>query len=166
MEYSSKKSVELFQNLNVFSKRELDARIEIDLQQYILTLQIEGRTLGDIARNHIIPTAIQYQNTLIDNVKGLKEIYCSSFEKYAKEQMLLIERISGHIEQINTGVSDMIAERKKSNQIKDNSDKANAYHTQVKPYFDSIRYHCDKLELLVDNSKWPLAKYRELLFSR
>ena len=166
LEYSSKKSVELFKNLNVFSKRELDARIEIDLQQYILTLQIEGRTLGDIARNHIIPTAIQYQNTLIDNVKGLKEIYGSSFENYAKEQMLLIERISGHIEQINTGVSDMIVERKKANQIKDNSDKANAYHTQVKPYFDSIRYHCDKLELLVDNSKWPLAKYRELLFSR
>jgi len=165
-EYSSKKSVELFKNLNVFSKRELDARVEIDLQQYILTLQIEGRTLGDIARNHIIPTAIQYQNTLIENVKGLKEIYDSSFEIYAKEQMLLIERISGHIEQINTGVSKMIAERKKANLIEDNFDKANAYHTQVKPYFDTIRYHCDKLELLVDNSKWPLAKYRELLFSR
>lgn len=165
-EYSSKKSVELFKNLNVFSKRELDARVEIDLQQYILTLQIEGRTLGDIARNHIIPTAIQYQNTLIENVKGLKEIYNSSFEKYAKEQMLLIERISGHIEQINTGVNDMIAERKKANLIEDNFDKSNAYHTRVKPYFDTIRYHCDKLELLVDNSKWPLAKYRELLFSR
>mgnify|MGYP003684180527 FL=1 len=165
-EYSSKKSVELFKNLNVFSKRELDARVEIDLQQYILTLQIEGRTLGDIARNHIIPTAIQYQNTLIENVKGLKEIYNSSFEKYAKEQMLLIERISGHIEQINTGVNDMIAERKKANLIEDNFDKSNAYHTRVKPYFDIIRYHCDKLELLVDNSKWPLAKYRELLFSR
>ena len=142
------------------------ARVQVDLEQYTHTLQIEGRTLGDIARNHIIPTAIQYQNTLIDNVKGLKEIYGSTFKTHAKEQMVLIERISGHIAQINTGVNDMIEARKKANTIENSAAKANAYHTQVKTYFDSIRYHCDKLELLVDNSIWPLAKYRELLFSR
>ena len=102
---------------------------------------------------------------MIDNVKGLKEIYGTNFETHAKEQMVLIERISGHIAQINTGVKDMIIERKKANAMDDNASKANAYHGQVKPFFDSIRYHCDKLELLVDNSIWPLAKYRELLFS-
>lgn len=163
--YVDPKSISLFENLKVFSKRELEARVQVDLQQYTHKLQIEGRTLGDIARNHIIPTAIQYQNTLIDNVKGLKEIYGTNFETHAKEQMVLIERISGHIAQINTGVKDMIIERKKANAMDDNASKANAYHGQVKPFFDSIRYHCDKLELLVDNSIWPLAKYRELLFS-
>ena len=164
--YVALKSISMFYNLDVFSKRELEARVQVDLEQYIHTLQIEGRTLGDIARNHIIPTAIQYQNTLIDNVKGLKEIYGSTFKTHAKEQMVLIERISGHIAQINTGVNDMIEARKKANTIEDSAAKANAYHAQVKTYFDSIRYHCDKLELLVDNSIWPLAKYRELLFSR
>ena len=164
--YVATKSISMFHNLDIFSKRELKARVQVDLEQYTHTLQIEGRTLGDIARNHIIPTAIQYQNTLIDNVKGLKEIYGPTFKTHAKEQMVLIERISGHIAQINTGVNDMIEARKKANTIENSAAKANAYHTQVKTYFDSIRYHCDKLELLVDNSIWPLAKYRELLFSR
>ena len=164
--YVAPKSITLFKTLKVFTERELESRVQVDLQQYTHTLQIEGRTLGDIARNHIIPTAIQYQNTLIDNVKGLKEIYGKGFEVHAKEQMLLIERISGHISQINSGVNAMIAERKKANLLDDDYLKATAYHVQVKPYFDTIRYHCDKLELLVDNSIWPLAKYRELLFSR
>jgi len=164
--YVSTKSITLFKTLKVFTERELESRVQVDLQQYTHTLQIEGRTLGDIARNHIIPTAIQYQNTLIDNVKGLKEIYGKGFEVHAKEQMLLIERISGHISQINSGVNAMISERKNANLLEDDYLKATTYHVQVKPYFDTIRYHCDKLELLVDNSIWPLAKYRELLFSR
>ncbi|MDG2492612.1 MAG: glutamine synthetase III [Flavobacteriaceae bacterium] len=164
--YLAPKSITLFKGLKVFSERELESRVEVDLQQYTYTLQIEGRVLGDIARNHIIPTAIKYQNTLIDNVKGLKEIYGKDFESHAKEQMLILERISGHIAQINLGVGDMISERKKANLLDDSYEKASAYHKLVKPYFESIRYHCDKLELLVDNSIWPLAKYRELLFSR
>tara|TARA_B100000767_G_scaffold266730_1_gene284525 strand:+ start:1577 stop:3763 length:2187 start_codon:yes stop_codon:yes gene_type:complete len=163
--YVATKSLTLFNTLNVFTERELESRVQVDLQQYTHTLQIEGRTLGDIARNHIIPTAIQYQNTLIDNVKGLKEIYGKGFKLLAKEQMYLIERISGHISQINTGVTSMISERKKANLIEDDYLRAMAYHAEVKPYFENIRYHCDKLELLVDNSIWPLAKYRELLFS-
>ena len=164
--YVAPKSITLFKTLKVFTERELESRVQVDLQQYTHTLQIEGRTLGDIARNHIIPTAIQYQNTLIDNVKGLKEIYGKGFEVHAKEQMLLIERISGHISQINSGVNAMISERKNANLLEDDYLKATTYYVQVKPYFDTIRYHCDKLELLVDNSIWPLAKYRELLFSR
>jgi glutamine synthetase len=164
--YLAPKSITLFKGLKVFSERELESRVEVDLQQYTYTLQIEGRVLGDIARNHIIPTAIKYQNTLIDNVKGLKEIYGKDFESHAQEQMLILERISGHIAQINLGVGDMISERKKANLLDDSYEKASAYHKLVKPYFEIIRYHCDKLELLVDNSIWPLAKYRELLFSR
>ena len=163
--YVSKKSISLFESQKVLGKRELEARLNVDLAQYTLTLQIEGRTLGDIARNHIIPTAIKYLNTLIENVKGLKEIYGKDYAKHAKEQMLIIERISAHIAEINSGVNKMIAARKQANVIKDDHVKALAYCNEVKPFFDRIRYHCDKLELLVDNSLWPLAKYRELLFS-
>ena len=163
--YVSKKSISLFESQKVLGKRELEARLNVDLAQYTLTLQIEGRTLGDIARNHIIPTAIKYLNTLIENVKGLKEIYGKDYAKHAKEQMLIIERISAHIAEINSGVNKMIAARKQANVIKDDHLKALAYCNEVKPFFDRIRYHCDKLELLVDNSLWPLAKYRELLFS-
>lgn len=163
--YITKESIVLFSDQNVLGKRELEARFNVDLEQYTLALQIEGRTLGDLARNHIIPTAINYLNTLIENVKGLKEIYGEEFKEKAKEQMLLIERISSHIAEINSGVNDMIDKRKKANLITSDLEKALAYCDQVKPCFETIRYHCDKLELLVDNSLWPLAKYRELLFS-
>ena len=162
--YISKKNVAVFEKLNVLSERELNARFNVDLEQYTLALQIEGRTLGDLSRNHIIPTGIKYLNILIENVKGLKEIYGKDYVQHAKEQMLLIERISSHIAEINSGVNQMIEERKKANTIKDDYKKSLAYCNAVKPYFETIRYHCDKLELLVDNSLWPLAKYRELLF--
>ena len=162
--YVSKKNIDLFEQLSVLSERELNARLNVDLEQYTLALQIEGRTLGDLSRNHIIPTGIKYLNTLIENVKGLKEIYAEDYKSHAKEQMLLIERISSHIAEINSGVNKMIEERKKANAIEDDYKKSLAYCNAVKPYFETIRYHCDKLELLVDNSLWPLAKYRELLF--
>ena len=163
--YVAKKNVQLFEGLSVLSERELNARLNVDLEHYTLALQIEGRTLGDLSRNHIIPTAIKYLNTLIENVKGLKEIYGDKYTEHAKEQMLLIERISRHIAEINSGVNTMIEERKKANAIEDYFEKSLAYCNKVKPFFETIRYHCDKLELLVDNSLWPLAKYRELLFS-
>lgn len=163
--YVANKNVQLFEGLSVLSERELNARLNVDLEHYTLALQIEGRTLGDLSRNHIIPTAIKYLNTLIENVKGLKEIYGDKYTEHAKEQMLLIERISKHIAEINSGVNTMIEERKKANVIEDDFEKSLAYCNKVKPFFETIRYHCDKLELLVDNSLWPLAKYRELLFS-
>lgn len=163
--YVAKKNVALFESLSVLSERELNARLNVDLEHYTLALQIEGRTLGDLSRNHIIPTAIKYLNTLIENVKGLKEIYGDKYTEHAKEQMLMIERISRHIAEINSGVNTMIEERKKANTIEDDFEKSLAYCNKVKPFFENIRYHCDKLELLVDNSLWPLAKYRELLFS-
>ena len=136
----------------------------MDLEEYVKKIQIESRTLGDIARNHVIPTAIAYQNTLIKNVKGLKEIYGASFKEKAKEQMTLIEEISSHISKINSEVSAMTQARKKWNQTVDIKKRAAAYCEKVLPYFKSIRYHCDKLELMIDDTLWPMAKYRELLF--
>ncbi|MFD1614929.1 glutamine synthetase III family protein [Gelatiniphilus marinus] len=162
----SKESVALFEEMKVMSKVETQARYEIEIETYIMKIQIEGRVLGDIARNHIVPTAVKYQNTLIENVKGLKEIFGSEFKEVSKEQINLIKQISNHIETINAKVTKMINERKKANAIAHVEDKAHAYCFNVKPLFEEIRYHCDKLELLVDDELWPLTKYRELLFTR
>ena len=112
-----------------------------------------------------MPTAVRYQNILVENVRGLKEIYGASFKKVAQEQLNLIESISSHIDSINSNVTAMIEERKKANKEIDIDKKANHYCVKVKPFFDDIRYHCDKLELLVDDELWPLTKYRELLFT-
>ena len=122
--------------------------------------------LGDIARNHIIPTAIRYQNILIENVQGLKEIYEEEYRKPAREQLKLIEQIATHIEKINENIDVMIESRKLANKVTDVAKKAAMYCDEVQPYFEVIRYHCDKLEMLVDNELWPLPKYRELLFIR
>jgi glutamine synthetase len=162
----SKKAIKLYEDLDIMTKVEIEARHEIQVEEYAMHIQIEGRVLGDIARNHVIPTAIRYQNLLIENVQGLKDIYGSTFKKFAGEQMRLIESISEHIAQINKGITDMINERKKANKIENAEKRAFAYCDKVKPYFDEIRYHCDKLELLVDDEIWPLTKYRELLFTR
>ncbi|WMI65682.1 glutamine synthetase III [Aestuariibaculum sp. YM273] len=162
----SDKTIKLFEEMNVMSSIETKARYEIEMEAYIMHIQIEGRVLGDIARNHIVPTAVKYQNVLIENVKGLKEIFDKKFTTVSKEQINLIEEISSHIEGINSNVTKMINERKKANTLEDVEKKALAYCNDVKPLFDDIRYHCDKLELLVDDEIWPLTKYRELLFTR
>ena len=162
----SKKTIDLYESLGIMSKVEIEARYEIRVEEYTMRIQIEGRVLGDIARNHVIPTAIKYQNILIENVRGLKDIYGKDFRKFSKEQMQLIEQISEHIANINIGITDMINERKKANKIDSIEERAFSYCNKVKPYFDKIRYHCDKLELLVDDELWPLTKYRELLFTK
>jgi len=162
----SKKAIQLFGDLEILTKTEIIARHDIQLEEYVMHIQIEGRVLGDIARNHVIPTAIRYQNILIENVKGLKDIFGSDFKKLAKEQLALIESISEHIGKISRGIDEMTNARKKANEIDSNEKRAAAYCDKVKPYFETIRYHCDKLELLVDDEIWPLTKYRELLFTR
>ena len=162
----SKESIALFEEMNVMSKIETEARYEIEIDAYIMHIQIESRVLGDIARNHIVPTAVKYQNILIENVRGLKEIFDKKFNSLSKEQINLIEEISNHIEGINANVTKMIEERRKANGLNDMEKKAHAYCNNVKTLFDDIRYHCDKLELLVDDEIWPLTKYRELLFTR
>jgi len=162
----SKKSIALFEEMNVMSKVETEARYEIEVEEYTKRIQIESRVLGDIAGNHVVPTAVRYQNLLIENVKGLKEIFGKDYEKHAGEQIKLIKGISEHIEIIHLKVDEMISARKKANVITDLEKMAAAYCTKVKPFFDEIRYHCDKLELMVDDELWPLTKYRELLFTR
>ncbi len=162
----SEKALSLFKEMNVMNHIEVEARYEIELEEYTKKIQIEGRVLGDIARNHVIPTAIQYQNTLINNVKGLKDIFGDEFKKIGKEQIVLIREISEHIEGINTKVEAMTEARKTANVIEDAQKMAESYCDLVKPYFEQIREHCDKLELLVDNESWTLVKYRELLFTK
>ena len=136
------------------------------MEEYILHVQIESRVLGDIARNHVVPTAVRYQNILIENVKGLKVIYGDGFKDFAKEQLNIIEQMSKHIEAINSLVTKMIDERKSVNSQSNVEKKAQGYCNEVKPLFDDIRYHCDKLELMIDDELWPLTKYRELLFTK
>ncbi|MBS4039789.1 MAG: glutamine synthetase III [Flavobacteriales bacterium] len=160
----SENSVALFESLGIMNHVEIEARYEIELEEYAKKIQIEGRVLGDIARNHVIPTAIKYQNTLIENVKGLKDIFGADYSKLASEQINLIKEISHHIEAINSKIDAMTEERKKANALGSAEQMAHAYCNQVKPYFEEIRYHADKLELLIDDEMWTLTKYRELLF--
>lgn len=162
----SKKTIALFEEMNVMSEVEAEARYEIEIEEYAKRIQIESRVLGDIAGNHVVPTAIRYQNLLIENVSGLKEIFGKNFEKHASEQIRLIEKISEHIAAIHSKVDKMIDERKNANKIEKEEEKADYYCEKVKPFFDEIRYHCDKLELMVDDELWPLTKYRELLFTK
>lgn len=162
----SNKTVDLFESLGVMNKVESEARYGIEMEEYILHVQIESRVLGDIARNHVVPTAVRYQNILIENVTGLKTIYGDKFKKLAKEQLSLIEEISNHIEAINSLVTEMTEARKSCNKYVDLYKKATGYCNKVKPIFEKIRYHCDKLELMIDDELWPLTKYRELLFTK
>jgi glutamine synthetase len=158
----SEKVERLFVESGVYSKRESEARHEVLLDSFYKKLQIEARVIGELVTNVIIPTAITYQSKLIENVVGLKEIGLGK-ESYTA-QLDFIERISKHISFIKTNVDEMVAERKKANAIEDVREKSIAYDEKVKSYFDPIRYHVDKLELLVEDSQWPLPKFRELLF--
>lgn len=160
--YVSKKTEELFERLGIFSKREGEARHEILLENYYKKIQIEARVIGEIVNSLIAPAVFDYQNDLIANVKGLKELGFKP-EAYSS-QANLIERISNHINTILVDAEAMRQERKKANVLEDVREKAIAYDERVKPYFDKIRYHLNKLEQIVDDRKWPLPKLRELLF--
>lgn len=161
--YTSKQSIKTFEG--VLSEVELHARNEVKWEIYTKKIQIESRLLGDLALNHIIPVAISYQSILLTNVSKLKDI-SDDFRNLGAEQLRLIEKISTHVNAINAKVHEMIDARKVANNIESEREKAISYHDNVVPYFDEIRYHIDKLELIVDNEMWPLAKYRELLFIR
>ena len=160
--FLSKKSLELFERHGVMSHKEVEARNEIKLESYIKKVQIEARVIGDLATNHIIPTAIAYQNKLITNANGLKGLGVDN-----KAVVTTIKEISEHIDIIKGGVRQMVDERKRINKLSDTHKKAYAYCDDIKEkYFDKIRDSVDKLELLVDDEDWPLVKYRELLFLR
>ena len=163
--YTTNKAKKLFEDNQIYNHLELEARHEIMLEDYIKKVQIEARVMGDLATTLIIPAALKYQNTLIENIRGLKEAGLKP-DMFATQKAIL-EKISLHINTISSHVAEMIEARKKSNDIEDSRKKAIAYCDNVKgKYFDIIRYHTDKLELLIEDDIWPLPKYRELLFLR
>ncbi len=164
--YISKDAIDLFEGLDVMSAEEINARYEIKNEIFTKNIQIEARVLGDLAINHIVPTAIRYQSLLIENVKGLKELFPQLPQSVASTQLENILLISQHINAIQKGVKEMIEARKKANVLTCQIEKAEAYSKTVKPYLESIREPIDKLELMVDNDMWTLPKYRELLFFR
>ncbi len=155
-------TLKMFSEMGIYSERELHARHEIVLEEYVKRVQIEARVLGYLTTNHILPVAVTYQNSLIQNVKGLKELGLE--EKTYAAQLNLLKVISGHIQEINDNVEAMIEERKKANKMENMRERAEAYCTKIKVRFDKIRYHVDKLELFVDDKLWPMPKYREMLF--
>ncbi len=162
----TKSYVELFEGLEILSHREIEARHDVELENYTLKLQIEARILGDLCNAYIIPPVVEYQNKLIQNVKGLQEAFGKDAVGLAQAQVSIIKEISSHLNPIYTLVNEMIEARKKANKLTDSEKKAFAYCDDVKPYFDKIRYHVDKLELITDDKLWPLPKMRELLFTR
>ncbi|MBS2098934.1 glutamine synthetase III family protein [Carboxylicivirga linearis] len=165
--YLDANSKKILCETGIMTERELEARVEVEMEKFMMKIQIESRTLGDLAINHIVPTAVAYQTQLIQNVQGIRDIFSEKeFNEIAAARKELIKTISGHISAIKAKVKDMTEARKKCNVIESGEEKAFAYDKEVRPYLDDIRYHIDKLELTVDNEMWPLPKYRELLFSR
>lgn len=161
----TEKAKHLFESNNVYTHSELEARHEIELENYIKKVQIEARVMGDLAINHILPAAVKYQNELLANVNGLKAAGLP--ESAYASQLTILKQISEHIQQVYSKVDGMVEARKVANKLEDTRAKAIAYCDDVKgKYFDDIRYHVDKLELLVDDPNWTLPKYREMLFLR
>ncbi|MCY7410953.1 MAG: glutamine synthetase III [Chitinophagales bacterium] len=159
-----KENVDIFVRNNVFTSEEVHARHEIELEKYMKKIQIEGRMIGELAMSQIVPAAIQYQNELIKNISGIKEAGLNASLSAAQKK--IVAEISEHINVISDKVEAMTEERKSANNIEDAREKAIAYCDKVKPIFEEIRYHADKLELIVDDKMWPLPKYREILFMR
>lgn len=165
--YLEENSIKLFEETNVLTSREVEARYEVMNETFIKKLQIEARVLGDLTLNHIIPTAIKFQNTLIDNVKGIKELFEEDeYKTMSERQLITIRKISGYIESLRKETKELIEARKVANQIEEIEEKAMLYSETVLPLMSSIRIVADKLEMLVDDELWPLPKYRELLFWR
>lgn len=164
--YLEKKVVEVFERQEVLSQRELEARTEVKLDAYTMRIQIESRVLGDLVMNHIVPIAVEYQTSLANNVASLKQIFDGKeFDEVAGARLELVKEISGYVSYIKAKVREMTEARKVANQVENKLEKARAYSRNVFPFLDDIRYHVDKLELIVDNEMWPLPKYRELLFT-
>ena len=163
----TKKTIEVFGKNNVLSERELKARHEIYLENYIKKLQIESRVLGDLTTNHVIPGAMKYLNTLCDCVRKLKDaLDLNTYSRVSANQVETITEIAEHVRQVKTLASEMLEARKAANKIHETEEKAFAYCEKIYPFFDKIKYHTNKLELLIDDEIWALPKYREMLFVR
>ena len=165
--YLDKESIEMFESLGVMTKKELEARNEVKWETYTKKIQIEARVLGDLSMNHIIPVATRYQSELLTNLNHMAVVFpIETADKLSARNKKIIEEISERTSAIEKGVEELVNARKQANKIDDEHVKAIAYHDKVEPKMDEIRYQIDKLELIVDDSLWPLPKYRELLFIR
>ena len=165
--YLKPETVAMFETAGIMNKKELEARNEVKWETYTKKIQIEARVLGDLAMNHIVPVATQYQTDLINNVYKMKDLYPEEkWRKLSGKNMELIEEIADHTTYIKEHVDAMTEARKVANRIECEREKAIAYHDRIAPMLEDIRYHIDKLELIVDNQMWTLPKYRELLFIR
>ena len=165
--YLDEKSVEMFERTGVLNRVELEARNEVKWEMYTKKVQIEARVLGDLAINHVIPVATRYQSILVDNLVKIKSLFDDAkAHKIINQDLQTIETISEHMSVIKEDIERLVNARKRANSIDNERDKAIAYHDEVIPLMEVIRYHIDKLELMVDNEMWPLPKYRELLFIR
>jgi glutamine synthetase len=165
--YLSQTGHDILVGNGVFSEIELQSRVEVEYEKFTKKVQIEARVLGDLAINHIVPTGIKYMTSLLENVQRLKEVFNDiEYERLAGARKEMIVTISDHITSIKKMVNEMVEERKKANRIEDSFKRALAYEARIKPYLFEIRYHIDKLELMVDDEIWPLPKYREILFTR
>jgi glutamine synthetase len=161
----TEKAKKLFSDNNIYSHPELEARHEIELEKYIKKVQIESRLMAELSTSHVLPAAVRYQNILVENVKGLKDIGLG--DAACAQRTEILSKISEHINKVSELTVAMIEARKKANNLTDTREKALAYCTDVKEkFFDELRYHVDKLELMVDDKEWYLPKYRELVFLR
>lgn len=166
-QYLTEDSVRMFESAGVMTRKELEARNEVKWETYTKKIQIEARVLGDLVMNHVVPVAIEYQSKLIDNVYKMKLIFpTEEAEKLSAENMAIIRKIAEHTSYIKEHVDTMVEARKVANKIVDERAKAIEYHDKITPMLEQIRYHIDKLELIVDDQMWTLPKYRELLFIR
>ena len=166
-QYLTEDSIRMFESAGVMTRKELEARNEVKWETYTKKIQIEARVLGDLVMNHVVPVAIEYQSKLIDNVYKMKQIFpAEEVKKLTAENMAIIRKIAEHTSYIKEHVDTMVEARKVANKIVDERVKAIEYHDKIAPMLEQIRYHIDKLELIVDDQMWTLPKYRELLFIR
>ena len=165
--YLKPESIEMFSRTKVLSKVELEARNEVKWEVYTKKIQIEARVLGDMAINHVLPVATRYQSMLLDNAYKIKALFSEDkFKEIAEQDCIAIEKIAHHMKEVRTKVNEMVDARRQANKIMNEREKALAYHENVLPCMDVIRYHIDKLELMIDDEMWAIPKYRELLFIR
>ncbi len=165
-EYISDAAVRMFEEQGILSAREAEARYEVLNEIYVKKLQIEARVLGDLTTNHLIPTAITFQNALVKNVQGIKDLFPDEYSELCTTQLRLIKKISGYVNHLHNDVHNIVEARRVANKIEDVAEKAKLYYETVFPHIESIRTVADKLEMVVDDELWPLPKYRELLFFR
>jgi glutamine synthetase len=162
--YHEEATVRMFDGLDVLAPNEIEARFEIFNETYVKKLQIEARVIGDMCLNHVIPAAVKYQNILIENIKGMKEIFGEESSVLCASEIDTLKKISMYVNRISADVDALVEARKKANRIEDIAERAKVYSYDVKSMMEKVRDSADNLEMLIDDEMWPLPKYRELLF--